>query len=189
MKILTVNQTDITQIGGVNFSIKRLMEELVKRGNECHVVSINPDNLANEENINGVNVIRIKCPVSKRLYGLSPAVARFLSKNLGKSLKPDIAHIHGHRTMLIPEVAYLLRKKRLPFVFSPHYQPLDYKTFAGKHLIRWYRPVASFIFKWAEQIVTNSEWSTNLLMDDFGISRAKIQLIYHGVDRLEFPEG
>ncbi len=184
MKILTINQTDITQIGGINFSIKRVMEELVKRGHECRVVSINPGNLVNEENINGVNIIRIKSPMSKHLYGLSPGMAQFLNKNLGKSLKPDITHIHGHRTLLAPEVAYLLGKKHLRFVFSPHYDRLGYRTFAGKYLIGWYKPIASWIYKWAEAIVTNSEWSTNLLMQDFGISGDKIQIIHHGVDSI-----
>lgn len=189
MKILTINYGDITQIGGVNFSIKRVMEGLVEKGHECYVVGINPGNLLNEENINGVNIIRIKSPMSKHLYGLSPGMAKFLSKNLGKSLKPDIIHVHGYRSLLTLEVACILRGKRLPFVFSPHYHPLDYKTFGGKHLIRWYRPIASWIFKWAQQTVSNSEWSANLLRKDFGISGDKIQIIYHGVDYLEFPEG
>jgi len=32
VKTLTINYTDITKIGGVDFSIKRVAEELVKNG-------------------------------------------------------------------------------------------------------------------------------------------------------------
>ena len=77
MNILSINMTEITQIGGVNFSIKRVLEELVKRDHECYVVSLNPGDSPPEENINGINVIRVKSPMSKHLYGLS-LMPRFL---------------------------------------------------------------------------------------------------------------
>ncbi|MCK4786508.1 MAG: glycosyltransferase family 4 protein [Desulfobacteraceae bacterium] len=189
MKILTINCGDITQIGGVNSSIKRVAEELVKRGHECYVLSINPGNLPNQESINGVNVIRLKSPVSKHLYWFSPSMARFLRRNLAKSLRPDIVHIHEYRSLLTPEVAYLLRSKRLPFVFSPHYDRLGYNTFAGKHLMNWYKPVGSQAFKWAEKIIVNSEYTKEILLKDFNICVEKIQIIRHGVDSLETLEG
>lgn len=185
MKILTINCTDITQIGGVNLSIKRVAEELVKKGHECYVLSINPGNLPHEEGINGVNVIRVKSPIAKHLYWFSPAMARFLRRNLGKSLKPDIAHIHQYRSLLTPEVAYLLKSKHLPFVFSPHYDRLGYNTFAGKHLMGWYKPFGCRTFKWAEKIIVNSEYTKDILLRDFNICSEKIEVIPHGVDNLE----
>ena len=185
MKILTINCTDITQIGGVNSSVKRVAEELVKRGHECCVLSINPGSLPSEENINGVNVIRVKSPVSKHLYWFSPAMARFLRRNLGKSLKPDIAHIHQYRSLLSPEVAYLLKNRNMPFVFSPHYDRLGYNTFAGKHLMKWYKPFGHLTFKWAEKIIVNSEYTKEILLEDFNICLEKVEVIPHGVDNLE----
>lgn len=185
MKILTLNSTDITQIGGINYSIKRVCEELVERGHECHVLSINPGSLPSEECINGVNVIRVRSPISRRLYWFSPAMARFLSRNLGKSIKPDITHVHEYRSLLTPEVAYLLRSKRLPFVFSPHYDRFGYNTFAGKYLMNVYKPFGSTVFNRAERVITNSEYTKDILLADFNIRPEKIEVIPHGVDRLE----
>lgn len=189
MKILTINCTDITQIGGVNYSIKRVSEELVKRGHECYVLSINPGNLPNQESISGVNVIRVKSPISKHLYWFSPSMARFLRKNLGKSLRPDIAHIHQYRSLLTPEVAYLLRSKRLPFAFSPHYAREEHNTLAGKYLLGYYKPIGNKAFKWAEMVVTNSEYSKYMLVTDFDMRPEKVQVIPHGVDKLEAVKG
>lgn len=189
MKILTINCTDITQIGGINYSIKRVSEELVKRGHECYVLSINPGSLSSKENINGVNVIRVKSPVSKHLYWFSPSMARFLTRNLGKSLNTDIAHIHQYRSLLTPEVAYLLRHKHLPFVFSPHYAREEYNTLAGKYLLGYYKPIGNKAFKWAEMVVTNSEYSKYMLMTDFDMRPDKIEVIPHGVDNLEAVKG
>jgi glycosyltransferase involved in cell wall biosynthesis len=188
MKILTINYTDVTQIGGVNYSIKRVSEELVKRGHECHVVSINPGNLQSEETMSGINIIRTKSPMSKYLYGFSPSLAWFLTGNLRKSLNPDIVHIHGYRTLLSPEVACIVRAKRLPFVFSPHYDRLGYDTFAGKYLTRWYKPLGSRTFNWAEKTIVNSEYTKQILLEDFDISLEKVEIIPHGVDKLEISQ-
>ena len=188
MKILSINQTDITQIGGVNFSIKRVSEELVRRGHECYVLSINPGNLPREENIDGVNIIRVKSPMSKHLYGLSFSMGRFLRRSLGKSLNPDIVHIHDYRTLLTLEAASILRCKRLPFVLSPHYAREEYNTLAGKYLIRYYKPLGIWSFKWAKMVVTNSDYSKNMLVTEFDIYPEKIQVIAHGVDNLETPK-
>ena len=189
MKILSINKTDITQIGGINYCIKRVSEELVKRGHECHVVSINPGDLPDEESINGVNIIRVKSPMGRQLYGLSFSMARFLSRNLGKFLNPDVVHIHEYRSLLSPEVAYLLRSKGLPFVFSPHYAREEYNTLAGRYLLGLYKPLGNQALKWAEMVVTNSEYSKYMLMTDFNVHPRKIEVIPHGVDDLQAHEG
>lgn len=188
MKILTINSSDITQIGGINYSIKRVCEELVKRGHECYVLSLNPGNLPAEESINGVNIIRVKSAMSRRLYWFSPAMARFLNRNLGKSIKPDITHVHEYRSLLSPEAAYFLRRRRLPFVFSPHYDRLGYNTFAGKYLMSFYKPFGLKAFHWAEKIIANSEYTKDILLADFDMRPEKIEVIPHGVDSLETPK-
>ena len=188
MKILTINSTDIAQIGGINTSIRRVAEELVKRGHECHIVSINPGNLQSEETMSGINIIRTKSPTSKYLYDLSPSLAWFLTRNLRKSLNPDIVHIHGYRSLLTTQVAHLLKTKHFPFVFSPHYDRLGYNTFAGKYLMGWYKPIGSQTFKWAEKIIVNSEYTKEILLEDFDICLDKVEIIPHGVDNLEISQ-
>lgn len=184
MKILTVSSTEITDIGGVNYSIKRVAEELVKHGHECQVLNINPGNLPHEENINGINVIRIKSPISKHLYQFSPEMAQFLQRNLGGSLKPDIIHLHEYRRLLTPAVAYIVRNKHLPFIFSAHYSRQEYNTLAGKYLLDYYKPIGKKLFDWAEMIVIHSDYTKMVLMQDFNVQSNKIKIITPGVDYL-----
>lgn len=189
MKILTISSTDITNIGGVNFSIRKVAEELVKRGHECQVLNINPGNLPSEETINGINVIRIKSAISQYFYQFSPAMAQFLHKNLGKSLKPDITHIHEYRRLLTPEVAYLLKNRNMPFVFSPHYSHGEYNTLAGKYLLHYYKPVGKQIFDWAKAVIIHSEYTRSVLLEDFHLCPDIIKIIPHGVDNLDAIDG
>lgn len=187
MKILAINSTEITRIGGINYSVKRVCEELARTGHECCVLSVNPGNLPSEETLNGVKIIRINSPISERLYHFSPAIIRFLRRNLGGALRPDIVHIHEYRSLLTLQAARLLGSKRLPFVFSPHYDRLGYNTFAGHHLMGCYKPFGSITFKLAETIIVNSEYTKDILLTDFGINPDKIEVIPHGVDTLEPP--
>jgi glycosyltransferase involved in cell wall biosynthesis len=90
---------------------------------------------------------------------------------------------------LTPEVAYLLRAKHLPFVFSPYYAREEYNTLAGKYLFSYYKPLGSLVFKWAETVVEPSEYSKHVLVADFDISPDKIKVIPLGVDSLETPKG
>jgi glycosyltransferase involved in cell wall biosynthesis len=185
MKILTISSTEITDIGGVNFSIRRVAEELVKRGHECQVLSINPGNLPSEESISGVNIIRVKSLMSKYLYDFSLSMAQLLRRNLGKSLQPDIIHLHEYRRLLTPEVAYFVRSRHLPFVFSPYYAREEYNTLAGKYLLGYYKPVGKRMFDWSEAIIVHCEYSKNVIMEDFNIRPEKIKIIPLGVANLE----
>lgn len=184
MRILSINKTDITQMGGINYSVRRISEELAKRGHECSVVSINPGGLPDKESINGVNIVRVRSRVARHLYGLSVSVALFLRANLGKVLSPDIVHIHEYRSLLTPEVAYILRSKHLPFVFSPHYDRLGYNSFAGRHFINLYKPLGNVTFDWAERVVANSQYTKGILLADLAARWDKIEVIPHGVDKL-----
>lgn len=185
MKILTINYTDILQIGGVHTCIRRVSEELAKRGHECYVLTVNPGNLKKYEIVNGIKIIRIRSPVSKYLYGLSPSMGLFLIRNLGKSIKPDIVHLNGYRSLLTPEAACILRVKQMPFVFSPHYNLLGYNTIAGRYLLELYKPFGALTFKWTEGIIANSEYSKSLIVKDFDMNEDRISVIHHGVERLE----
>jgi glycosyltransferase involved in cell wall biosynthesis len=189
MKILNISSTEITSVGGVNFSILKVAEELVKRGHECHVINISLDNLPKEEVINGINIIRIKSPLSKYLYQFSLSMAQFLLQYLGKNMKPDIIHIHEYRRLLTPEIAFILKTRHLPFIFSPHYARDEYSTWAGKYLLGIYKPFGKRSFDWSEEIIVHSGYTKNVLLEDFNIYPRKINVVPHGIDTLMFPEG
>jgi glycosyltransferase involved in cell wall biosynthesis len=188
VKILSINFTDITRIGGVNYSIKRVAEELVKRGHECCVMGINPGGLPDREAIDGIDVIRIKSASSRYLYGFSMSAAQFIVRHLNTHIKPDVVHIHDYRNLLTLELSCILRLKGLRFVFSPHYARHEHNTLAGRYLINCYRPLGIRSFIWTEKVIANSEYSKKILESDFGIFPEKIAVVPHGVDHVSAPK-
>jgi glycogen synthase len=181
MRILVINHTEMTDIGGINKLIRKSSEELVKKGHECIVLSINPGDLDDEEVINGVRVIRIKSPLSKYLYSFSLGVYRFLAENMEK-INPDIIHVHHYRSLLSPEVMYFLRNKGYPFIFSPHYERLGHNRTGAKYLFNFYKKVTKKIFNWPVKIVNNSHFTSEILLEDFHVDPEKMVVIPPGVD-------
>jgi glycosyltransferase involved in cell wall biosynthesis len=111
-------------------------------------------------------------------------MAHYLYKHLGNSINPDIVHIHEYRRLMTIEAAYYLMRRKIPFVFSPHYARKEYNTLAGKYLIDYYKPIGKLVFDWSEAIICNSEYSKQMLMADFNVRPERIKIIPHGVDNL-----
>lgn len=184
MRILTINHSEITHIGGVNKVIKRLSEELVKRGHECIVLSLNSGDLKDEEFINGVHVIRVKSTMAKYCYGLSFKFHKFLLKNLEK-INPDIVHVHGSRTLLSPEVLYSLKGTKYPVIFTPHYERAGYNSLGGKYLFNFYKKVTKRMYNWPLKIIANTKYSKALVKEDLDVDSDKIIVIPNGVDKIK----
>ncbi|MCH4816717.1 MAG: glycosyltransferase family 4 protein [Saccharolobus sp.] len=84
-------------VGGVEKTVKKISEFLVKKGNEVIVVTYNRDrkhkaNFAAIEEINGVKVIRVKPLIIWSHGSYSPSISTIV-----KSLNPDILHVHVWR--------------------------------------------------------------------------------------------
>jgi len=159
-----------------------LCERLVKKGHQCIVLTINQENSHDiDESINGVEVRRIGSPISKYLYGLSPAIYRFI-KNGGKALisKMDIVHIHCYSNLLSLEAVYLTQNMGKPVLFTPHYHPLGHTPFTN-FLRKLYKPVGGRIFKRVDKVICVSERESMILQRDFPIDKSGIRVIPHGV--------
>lgn len=184
MRILTINHSEITEIGGVNKNVRRLSEELQKRGHQCTVLQLNDGNLAKEQYLQGVHVIRIKSRISRYAYDFNFSLLHFLAQHLGE-IDPDIIHVHHYRSLLTPEVLLLLRSRGYPIVFTPHYERLGHNTLAGTYLFTFYRKATKQMLLWPDKVVANTEYTKKLLVEDFELKAEKIAVIPHGVERIE----
>ncbi len=185
MRILITNYSSIFLPGGVNKTIREISKGLAERGHECIVLNVDTGTQIQKIYYydNKVKIIQVKSYISKYLYGLSPSVYFFLKKNIYK-LGPDIIHLHGFHTLFTPELAYLVKKRGLPMVFSPHYGIQSHNTWAGKYLWWLYKRTAGrYVFKISERIICASEFEANMVAKDFGVAD-KISIIPHGVDRI-----
>jgi glycogen(starch) synthase len=184
MRILTINHSEITEIGGINKTVRRLSEELQKRGHQCVVLQLNDGNLAKEERLQGVRVIRIKSRISRYAHDFNLSLLHYLAQHLGE-IDPDIIHVHHYRSLLTPEVLLLLRSRGYPLVFSPYYERLGYNTLAGRYLFTLYRNATKQMLNWPDKVVANTDYTKQLLMEDLELKSEKIQVIPNGVEKIE----
>lgn len=185
MRILFTNNTYFPDIGGVNTLLKNILEDLSNNDSIVTILTTNPHKLNDNEIINKVNIIRINSPLYIRLYGFSPEIGFYLLKHLEKDLCSDLIHIQGYHSLLSLEIALICRIKKIPFVFSPHFSPQGQNLKFGKVFFKIYKPVGGLIFKWAQRIICASQFEANTIKNEFRIKNETIEVIPHGVEKLE----
>ena len=184
MRILILNYMETTAAGGINKVVQEIAKNLTRKDHEIIVLQANPFNLPSEEIYQGFKIIRVKSTIDKYLYGFSPAIYFYLKKHFN-ILKPDVVHIHGYHTLFSPEVIYIIKKidPLIPIVFTPHYDPLNHSTIAGKNFSHLYdRIVGKKFLKLPDHIISVSDFEANNLRKIFSLPNGKITVIPHGVD-------
>ena len=151
------------------------------------MLQLNDGNLAKEEYLQGVRVIRVKSRISRYTYDLNFSLLHFLAQHLGE-IDPDIIHVHHYRSLLTPEVLLLLRRRGYPIVITPHYERLGHNTLAGRYLFTLYRNATKQMLQWPDKVVANTEYTKKLLVEDFELEAEKVAVIPNGVDRIELHE-
>ncbi len=121
MKILLLNYEFFPIGGGGSTVTKFLAEELVKKGNEVHLITSRYKDLPSYEIINGVHIHRVKVARKHRdrssIFEMSTYILsgyRYAKQFVSKE-KPDIMHAF----FVVPSgaVAYILHKKfKIPYI-------------------------------------------------------------------------
>lgn len=182
MIILTLKNGEITKPGGINKAILELNKELTKRGHECIVITTNDSNLHKDEIYQGFRIVRINKGFNW-LYGLNLNVYKYLKTNLMK-LKPDIIHVHGFHGLFSLEVITLIKRfdNSIPIIFTPHYDPLNRSTIAGKLLGNFYVNVfGKKILNLVDHVISISNFEAKNIRK---ISGPAITIVPHGVDNI-----
>lgn len=186
MKILLVNYMETKAAGGINTVVRKIAKHLSERGHEITVLQGNPSNLANEEFYEGFKIIRVNSKIANYFYDLSPEIYFYLKKHL-KEIDPDVIHIHGYHTLFSPEILFILKKiikTKTPIIFTPHYDPLNHSTLAGKVFGRVYDKVfGKLVLTLPDWIVSVSNFEKNNLQRI--LNMPNITVIPHGVDFID----
>ena len=183
VKILTITVDYYPQLGGIATVVKEISERLVKHRHDCTVLTINPGNSMQNEKLNGVNIIRMH-KSSNYLYGLNPSLWFHLHNSNLKD-EYDIIHLHGYHSLISIECACLIKRKVIPFVFSPYYHGIGHKGLP-RYLFTFYNPLGEKIFKWAKTTICISTFEESLIKRDFNISADRLRVIPIGVRCLDF---
>lgn len=188
MKILIINGGENSNPGGINKTVRETAKNLSALGHHIFLLQDNPNNKPERELTDGYQVIRIKSPGGKYLYGINLKIL-FNLKKLLSEIEPDIVHVHAYHTLLALEISLLIRNSnfKMPIVFSPH---LDvYKsTFAGKYFWNIYDHFGKSLFKHSDHIVSFSKFEANNLMNSYNIDKQNITIIPHGVNFIDYQQ-
>ena len=185
LKILLINFMETTEPGGINKTVREIAKNLSKKGHDVTVLQSNPSNLPNEEIYEGFKLIRVHSYFEKHFYGLNLRIYDYLKRHFNE-LNPDIVHVHGYATLFSLETLYVIRKinKKVPIIFSPHFDIFSHDTFAGKHLWSIYnRFIGKKLIKIPDVIISASYFESNNIKKLL-CPKKEIIVISHGVDNI-----
>ena len=171
--------------GGGARVIEDLCRGLVKQGHELLVLTTQIDDLPDEEEVDGVKVIRLDCgrklPYRARFIEMVRyVIASFFSGwQIISSWGPDLMHVHfavpaGASTFALSKI------KKIPYVLTAHLG--DVPGGAPEKTDRWFRWVYPFtppIWKSAARVVAVSEYTRQLAQKHYPVD---IRVIHNGFD-------
>jgi glycosyltransferase involved in cell wall biosynthesis len=112
MKILAVNHIYYLPVSGINRVVKRIGEELIKRGHEYTVLTLHLGNAIEEVYDRGIRVIKLPCSKYNKLGGYEGFSAlRFLLGNVGEY---DVVNSHNYYSFWSVFAAWSCKRGEVP---------------------------------------------------------------------------
>ena len=180
MKILAVNHIYYLPVSGINRVVKRVGEELVKRGHEYTVLTLHSGSSIEEASEHGIHVIKLPCKFFKSKWYAHLSALRFLLANVADF---DVVNSHNYYSFWSVFAAWSCKKRGVPFVFTPHYHgrrgtkkgwyPLLYDLFS---------PFGRLSFSWARATICVSQYERALITRAIDASYGRSLVIQNGVD-------
>jgi glycosyltransferase involved in cell wall biosynthesis len=177
MKILQVCPGYLPAIGGVEQHVSNISQRLA-REHQVTVFATDPSGqLPKEEEISGVLV--------RRFRSFSPNNAFHISLQMLRELRrSEFDIVHGHSYHALP-LFFSRYAKRGKFIVTAHYHGHGH-TLIRDFLLKLYKPFGRRVFQEADKIIAVSNFEKSLLIADFRIPEAEIEVIPNGIALHEF---
>ena len=148
MKIAQVTPYFHPHIGGVESYVLALSKELMKKGHDVTVYTTLLPNTKENENVEGVNVKRIKPLFTLLKTPVTPSI---------KISGYDIVHAHSPPPFHSYSAARFCKKNKIPFVLTYHCDP-ELPSFFGR-IISWMytKTFGSYTLKNADRIIVSTK--------------------------------
>ncbi|MDD5023024.1 MAG: glycosyltransferase family 4 protein [Candidatus ainarchaeum sp.] len=192
MKILMLNPFYHPYSGGTEKHVKAVSENLVMQGNNVFVLCALEGNSKETENVNGVNVIRVK---SKVIYDSPhflpppyPLTLQFIKKyeEIIKKEKFDIVHIHN-RFLFGEKFIEIAKREGAKIVLTIHNSKIENIDIITDFFGQSYdRVMGNRIMKKCDGIIGVSKDSLyRTIPKDYN---GKRRVIYNGFEKIEHPK-
>jgi glycogen(starch) synthase len=181
--------------GGLARHVRKLSEELVRRGVDVHVLTRGRGRGRGDDGdaqiAAGVRVHRLPEPATPRDLDEFLAWVDRLNDDMlvaGRALvaRQRFDVVHGHDWLVARAAGALARAARLPYLTTIHATEFGrHQGWVDKHPQRHIHAVERWMARRAEGVVVCSHYMQGHAADVFGIDEAKVQVIPNGIDPLD----
>jgi glycogen synthase len=180
MRILMVAARYYPYMGGVETHTHEVAQQLVARGQSVTVLSTDPSRRhAAEENIDGIDILRVRTWSKKDDYYFSPAIARTIASGPW-----DIVHVQGYHTFVAPMAMAAAIRRRIPFVITFHSG--GHSSRLRQSLRRVQHALLQPMIRRADHLIAVSDFEADFFSRRLGIPREGFAVIQNGA-RLPQP--
>jgi D-inositol-3-phosphate glycosyltransferase len=189
MKILIVTHYFHPHIGGIEIIVRNQAKELVKKGDSITLVTSKLDGDNDEEQIEGIKVIRVKAwNWLEKKYNIPFPIFSFkLFITLAKEMKNvDIIHINDifYTTSIIAGIYALFFKKKL--YLTQHVALVSYPNKIIEYIqYLFYVVFGKLIFHISNKVITYNSHVTEFLIK-IGVNKEKIIELKNGINQKIF---
>ena len=182
MKIFQVLPYYPPHVGGMEFYVQKLSEDLAARGHEVTVfTSSNSCFSGGCEEVNGVRVFRLRTLAKAYNVPIVPS----LFKKLLHEEKPDILHAHQYPVFFSDVSAAVSQFRREVLLLHVHVIPESVSAFSGLVSKMYYRTVGRLAFRTAHRVITPSS-AYKTMLAGIGVEPKKIRVVPYGIDLSRF---
>ena len=177
-------------IGGGGYHTYYLVRELVRKGIDVEVFTLNIQNTfllkktKVETQFGKVQVFRVPaCYIPKTIYPMAPKLIPLLLKK-----DPDIIHAHGYQFFTSDAASIVTRIKKIPLILTLHGFPRGFNKPIHK---TYFNLIGEKTLKTAQKIISVSSIVAQEFKD-VGVPKEKIAIVSNGVNIDEFknmPKG
>lgn len=191
-------------MGGAEIVVKKIADELVRRGNEVFVITTNNEKEPLKETLNGVRVYRLPLnlySITKfheqhnlkrilwHLIELINIKAYMRVKEILRKEEPDIVHLHNYKG-LSPLVFRAVKDLEVPLIFTAHdYSPICVRSslLSGNGEICYRRNPACQFYNTIQSIIIGDEPDTVTAPSKFVVNKLESDSLFRNSKKIVIP--
>jgi glycosyltransferase involved in cell wall biosynthesis len=181
MKIFQVVPYYPPHVGGMEFYVDYLSKRLARKGNEIKVFTSSDKDYSYREEVNGVEIIRLK--VSAKFYNTPIVSSLFMV--LSKEDKPDIVDTHQYPVYFSDVSTLFSLLRRIPLFLHVHVIPDARSVFSGTVSDLYYRTFEKLTLRGSSYVIAPS-LAYKAMLTRMGVDAARIFVVPYGVDLKRF---
>lgn len=181
--------------GGLARHVRKLSEELVRLGDEVHVLTRADEQSPMEEDVEGVQLHRVREPTRPRDLGEFVTWVEHMNSDMlaaGVELGDRFAFdlVHGHDWLVASACDHLARRFGTPLVMTIHATEYGrHQGWVDKHPQSYIHNTEKWIVNRSQAVIACSAYMREQLADIFAVEEERVLVVPNGIDPDELRPG